>query len=362
MKTVTNLQKEIAIDLTASIIDALKMMDLADCKLLLVLEGNKFISLISIGDIQRGIISGVSINSGIKFVLRKEIVVATHKQSRESIFELMQFHRMEFMPVINDFGEISEIIFWEDIFKNENIQIGNTMTCPVVIMAGGKGSRLKPITNIIPKPLVPIGEKPIMEWIIDSFVQKGVNRFYTSVNYKKEMIQNYFDDIKDKKYEINYFVEEKPLGTAGSLHLLIGQLKETFFVSNCDILIKDNYEEMLKFHKENKNDLTVIAVIKNYSIPYGTIEMEKDGLLVSLKEKPDLTFYVNAGMYILEPEVLTEIPENQFFHITDLMIKLKSQSKRVGVYPVSEGSWYDIGEWDQYNESLKRLGLSTINL
>src|SRR5690606_35752304 len=121
------------------------------------------------------------------------------------------------------------------------------------IMAGGKGTRLKPLTNIIPKPLIPIGEKPIIEWIIDSFNQVGVSKFWVSVNYKKELIQSYFNQLESKTYEINFFEEVNPLGTAGSLHLLKGRLKETFFVTNCDILVRDDYSEILNYHIENKN-------------------------------------------------------------------------------------------------------------
>jgi dTDP-glucose pyrophosphorylase len=356
----TNRIKSVSISPSATLIDALKQMDAIEKKLLLVVLENKFVSLLSIGDIQRAIIAGKELTISITEILRKDILVANSNQSKEEIHQLIQHHRMEFIPVLSGNNQIHEIIFWEDVF-NELPQAEATInfTCPMVIMAGGQGSRLKPITNIIPKPLIPLGDKPIMEWIIESFHKLGSRKFYASVNYKKEMIEQYFGDLS---YDIDYFVEEKPLGTAGSLHLLLGKLTETFFVSNCDILIKDNYQAMLDFHRQNKNDLTAVAVVKNYEIPYGTLETTKDGILTDMKEKPSFHFLVNAGMYILEPHVLNDIPTNEFFHITELMLKLKNENKRVGVYPVSEGSWFDIGEWDKYNDSMRRLGLNNMKL
>jgi dTDP-glucose pyrophosphorylase len=352
--------KQITIHPSATIIEALKQMDAIEKKLLLVLSDNQFVSLLSIGDIQRAIIAGKDLTTPVAAILRKDILVAHINQTIEEVHQLIQLHRMEFMPVLSGNNQIHEIIFWEDVFQEApQPEIKNDFTCPMVIMAGGQGSRLKPITNIIPKPLIPLGEKPIMEWIIESFYKLGSRKFYASVNYKKEMIKQYFDDLN---FDIDYFVEEKPLGTAGSLHLLLGKLNETFFVSNCDILIKDDYQAMLDFHKQNKNDLTAVAVVKNYEIPYGTLETTTDGILTDMREKPSFHFLVNAGMYILEPHVLNDIPHNEFFHITELMLKLKNENKRVGVYPVSEGSWFDIGEWDKYNDSMRRLGLSNMNV
>ena len=352
--------KQISIHSSASIIDALKQMDAIEKKLLLVVSDNQFVSLLSIGDIQRAIIAGKELTTAVSEILRKDILVANINQSKEEIHQLIQLHRMEFMPVLASNNQIHEIIFWEDVFQEApQLEVQFDFTCPMVIMAGGQGSRLKPITNIIPKPLIPLGEKPIMEWIIESFHKLGSRKFFASVNYKKEMIKQYFDDLN---YDVEYFVEEKPLGTAGSLHLLLGKLNETFFVSNCDILIKDDYQAMLDFHRQNKNDLTAGAVVKNYEIPYGTLETTTDGILTDMREKPSFHFLVNAGMYILEPHVLNDIPKNEFFHITELMLKLKNENKRVGVYPVSEGSWFDIGEWDKYNDSMRRLGLSNMNV
>ena len=215
-------------------------------------------------------------------------------------------------------------------------------------MAGGQGTRLRPLTNVLPKPLIPIGEQTMMEDIMDRFVECGCKSFYVSVNYMAEFIRHYFDNFSKHKYTIEYFQEDKPLGTAGSLHLLKGKINDTFFVSNCDSILDEDYGEILRYHRENKNEITVVSVMKSIYIPYGTLETGEDGLLKVIQEKPELTFKINTGMYILEPHLLNEIPSDRVYHITYLIDKLVKEKRRVGVFPVNEGSWTDVGNWDEY--------------
>jgi dTDP-glucose pyrophosphorylase len=347
--------KKRSIACEATLVQALKQMDAMDCKLLLVFADNVFYSILSIGDIQRAIIKGVNLQEKVETILRKNIRLGHEQDDDRELKELMQKHRMEFLPILNADGHLKEVLFWDELFGSEEHEV-STLHVPVVIMAGGKGARLKPITNIIPKPLIPIGDKPIIELITDSFVKVGVTEFFVSVNYKKEMIKRYYDELPDKSYQMHYFTEDEPLGTAGSLFLLKEKLKETFFVTNCDILIKQDYAEILDYHYQHKNELTLVAALKHYSIPYGTVKTGEGGSLKSFREKPDMQFLVNAGMYILEPHLLNEIPENSFFHITDLIDTIKRRGGNVGVFPVSEGAWMDIGEWKEYNKTVAKLG------
>jgi len=331
----------------ATLLEAFKKMDALDKKLLIVLIENKFYGLLSAGDIQRAIIQNKPLETQVADVLRANIRIAKPQDSFETIRQMMFDFRMELCPVVNDKQEIVEIYFWEDVFQEKEPQPKKQFDLPVVIMAGGFGTRLKPITNVLPKPLIPIGEKTILEHIFQRFAKHGCNTFHISVNYKAELIEYYLKN-QNLPYRLFYFKEDKPMGTAGSLSLLKNKIKETFFVSNCDILIEQDYSEILDYHKTNKNEITIVAALKHYPIPYGTIETTSNGQLVSLHEKPELTFKINSGMYILEPHVLNQIPENQFFHITHLIEKIHQNGGNVGVFPVSEKSWKDIGEWDEY--------------
>ncbi len=344
-----------------SLLIALKRMDELDNKLLIVMNGDRFQGLLSIGDIQRYFIKHQSFEVAAQVAMRKNIRVASVDDSFDYIKSMMLEYRIEFMPVIDQHGSLSKIIFWEELFGKETRSKSQPISLPVVIMAGGQGTRLRPITHVIPKPLVPIGELPIIRIIMDNFVDDGCHEFFISVNYKSEMIKSYFGSLDDSPYRISFFEEDRPMGTAGSLSLIKDRINSTFFVSNCDIIIQEDYTEIYKYHKESSNEMTAVAFVKEVVIPYGTFEMGKNGLLDSLAEKPRYTFLVNAGLYILEPHLLAEIPEDELFHITHLMEKIISRSGKVGVFPINEGSWLDIGQWQEYQKTLKRFG-SEINL
>ncbi len=345
---------QICIAENSSILDALKQMDIVKHRLLIVTNDGKFCSMLSIGDIQRAIIKGVDLSRPVSVILRDKTNVATLHDSRESIKNYMEIHKNEFMPIVDDDHNIVEVFFWDELFNTEVIHRTAEFNLPVIIMAGGKGTRLRPLTNVLPKPLIPIGEQTILEDIMDRFVECGCHEFYISVNYKADIIKRYMSNLDKPQYHITYFQEDKPLGTAGSLHLLKDKINDTFFVSNCDIIIEEDYGEILKYHRENHNEITVVAAIKDLSIPYGTLETKEDGLLSNIKEKPEYTFKINTGMYILEPGLIDEIPQNEFYHITFLIEKLMNEYRRVGVYPINKGSWIDVGNWEEYMKYIKK--------
>jgi len=341
----------------SSLLVALKQMDAVSRRLLIVdSESFNNITLISIGDIQRYLIRNQNLDSPIRNALRDNIIMATESDNEDNIRKSMITHRIEFMPVLDHDGSIMKIIIWEDLVDEEAIIQKSGLSCPVVIMAGGQGTRLRPITHIIPKPLIPIGEKPIMQIIVDHFRNAGCKDYFFSVGYKAKMIKAFFDDIVDKDYNITYYKEDKPMGTAGSLSLIKDKINSTFFISNCDVIIEQDYNEIYKYHTSNGNELTAVAFVKDMKIPYGTFEVEENGILQSLVEKPEFTFLVNAGMYILEPHLLNEIPDDDFFHITHLMENIIARKGKVGVFPISEGSWLDIGQWKEYQKTLKKYG------
>lgn len=340
--------------IVSSIIEALRKMDVEKTKVLFVFDHVKFQGILTVGDIQRAIIKGIDLNQSISEILDKNKIYASTEESIDSIKDKMSRLRAECMPVIDVNGNLSKVYFWKDLFSEKKQKDLPKLNIPVVIMAGGVGSRLAPLTNIYPKPLIPIGEKTIVETIMDKFVDYNCNNFYISVNYKADTIRNYFDFIHNNQYNIHYFQEEKPMGTAGSLRLLKDKIDSTFFVSNCDILIEEDFSEILNYHRNNRNELTVVAAVKTLSLPYGTIITGENGLLESIEEKPTLSFKINTGLYILEPSLLSDIPDD-FFHITHLMEKLKNEGRRVGVYPISQNDWKDMGDWSEYLKMIKVL-------
>lgn len=339
-----------------SIVKTMKLMDETFTKIMLVFDENKFIGIITNGDLQRAIIANIPLNTHIREIINNEGKIYAHiNDDCETIREWMITKRAELMPIVDENNNLVDVIFWDDILEGTSQKtLFTSINIPVVIMAGGKGSRLAPLTNVYPKPLIPIGEKTIVETIMDKFVAHNCHDFYMSVNYKADTIKNYFDFINNPDYNINFFQEEKPLGTAGSLRLLKDKINSTFFVSNCDILIEEDYSEILNYHRNNHNELTVVAAVKTISIPYGTITTGENGILESIEEKPTLSFKINTGLYILEPSLIDEIPD-EFYHITHLMDKLKSEGRRVGVYPISQNDWKDMGEWNEYLKMIKVL-------
>ena len=337
MNNISKIENKI-ISVNDTIISALKQMDGHRTKLVFVFDCDKFEGILTIGDIQRAIIRQANLSDPVSKILVKDKIYASDKDSMEHIKDVMFKELIDCMPVLNYVGEIVDVLFWHDVFTEKVEDSRPKIDLPVVIMAGGKGTRLKPITNVIPKPLVPVGDKTILEVIMDQFEGIGCHKFYMSVNYKADMMEFYFSQL-DHKYDIDFFMEDKPLGTIGSVSLLKGKIVTPFFVSNCDSI----------------NDMTIVTMVKSFKIPYGVIETGEDGLMVSLKEKPEHTYMVNTGVYLLNPELIDEIPEDEFFHITHLMEKVKARGGRVGCFPVSEDAWKDMGEWPEYLKMIKVL-------
>lgn len=340
---------------SASLLDAMRKMDERSVKTLFVLCNDHFEGIITLGDIQRAIINNIPLSAPLNHILSKNKVYGYLSDEEDCIKEKMRKMRAEVMPILDESGELVDVWFWNDLFKKADLPQREKISLPVVIMAGGKGTRLKPITNVIPKPLVPIGDKTILETILDQFEEIGCTKFYMSVNYKADIMKYYLAQL-DHKYDIEFFQEEKPLGTIGSVSLLKGKITTPFFVSNCDSINEQDYRDVYDYHVSNHNELTIVTMVKSFKIPYGVIETGEDGLMVSLSEKPELTFQVNTGVYILNSSCIDEIPEGEFFHITHLMERIKSRGGRVGCFPVSEHSWKDMGEWSEY---LKMINVGT---
>ena len=215
-------------------------------------------------------------------------------------------------------------------------------------MAGGKGERMLPFTKVLPKPLLPAGNKAMVERIIDSFTQYGVSDIHMTINYMGDTIKAFFSD--KERLNINFIDENHPLGTAGGLKKISTKLKHPFFVSNCDTLIKTDLYEFYQFHIKNKYDISLIASLKNYQVPYGVCNVGKNGILLDLIEKPEQSYLISTGLYIINPTVLDLLEKDKYSDMTELMNLLKNDGGKIGVYPVSESSWIDVGQWKEYKQ------------
>jgi dTDP-glucose pyrophosphorylase len=333
-----------------SVKDAIKKLDEGGIGIIVVVDDiGKVVGVVSDGDFRRSVLTGVGLDAGVLRITNKKFRYLNKGYSKT---EATNFFKMETgieRLLVLDNGKLSDIITEKDF----DAGAGKTakLDNPVVIMAGGKGIRMEPFTRILPKPLIPIGDKTIIELIMDKYMEYGIDTFIISVNYKAKMIKSYFEDEKTE-YKISYIDELEPLGTAGSLKYLGKILKRPFFVSNCDVIINDKYNKILDFHNEGRYDLTLVASLKSHVIPYGVCEIDKNGALTRLIEKPESSLLVNAGMYILTPDILESIPSNTVYHMTDVIDGLRKQGRKVGVYPISENSWIDIGQWELYQNAI----------
>lgn len=346
LPSIKKIEKRV-IESVETLLEALRLMDAQKVKMLFVFKEEHFISILTIGDIQRAIVNNIALETLIEDVVDYNKQFAHIGEPIDDIKRKMLDLRAECMPILDKNGNLADVIMWSDLFEKEETALRPKINLPVVIMAGGKGTRLKPITNVIPKPLVPIGDKTILETIMDQFEDIGCHKFYMSVNYKADMMKYYLDQL-EHKYDIEFFQEDKPLGTIGSVSLLKNKITTPFFVSNCDIIIDQDYRDVYDYHIKNKNDLTIVTAVKSMTIPYGVIETGDDGIMTGLKEKPVETYMINTGVYILNPELIDLIPPKKFYHITHLMEKIKSEGGRIGCFPVSEHAWHDMGEWNEY--------------
>ena len=224
-------------------------------------------------------------------------------------------------------------------------------------MAGGKGQRLKPFTGILPKPLIPLGEKTITERIIMRFQKYGCNRFYMIVNYKKNFIKAYFAD-NEMNYNIQFVEEDKFLGTAGGLKLVQGKVTGDFFVSNCDILIDADYQEILEEHVRKQCVITLVCAHKKYQMPYGTVEGDEEGYVYNMQEKPVLSYNINTGLYVVNERFLEQIPQNTFVDMTELIKDCIKNKQKVGIYLIEEEQWLDTGQMEELEKTYTALKLN----
>ncbi|MDP8263019.1 MAG: sugar phosphate nucleotidyltransferase [Candidatus Ancaeobacter aquaticus] len=330
---------------------AMKMLTETAEKILFVTNRNfKLIGTLTDGDIRRGIIKGVKFQDSIENIMQKKFTsVRSNMQNIEQkVKEMMVKNKCEQIPVLNGAGKIVDVYFWTEFLENKTHIVTNSfLDNEVVIMAGGKGVRLDPFTRVFPKPLIPIGNKPVIEHIMEKFYTCGFRKFLYTLNYKKEYIKLFLkENMCD--YLIDWVEENEFLGTAGGLQLLENKLKDTFFVVNCDSLLGINYKEVLEWHKEHNAILTIVGSHSEHKIPYGILEMS-DEKLINLSEKPTHDYVINTGIYLMEPRILSYLKKGKYMDMNDLISKLINKEK-ITVYPIYDG-WIDIGQWKEYKNA-----------
>ncbi len=333
-----------------------KIQETSKRVLFIVDEAGRLAGTINDGDIRRWILKRGDLNSVVKKAYNKNPLFIYAGYDINDVKKLMLEHWAECIPVLGNDGKIKDVLYFSDIFGQPHIIRHGKLNVPVVIMAGGQGKRLDPFTRVLPKPLIPIGEKPIVEVIMDNFLDYNCKKFYMLLNYKADMIRAYFDGTKFAK-NIKYIYEDFPYGTAGGLQFLPKGLGRHIFISNCDMVIKADYSDIYNFHLKNNNDITIVSSMRHFKVPYGVIELNEQGRLLEIVEKPEHDHLVNTGMYLIKKDILSLIPKDKKqFHFTHLIKKVLSRKGHVGVYPISEKSWLDIGQWEEYWKNIKYFG------
>ena len=347
--------KDITAKLEITIREAMKALDKTSEKCLLVVDENKkLLGTLTDGDLRRGILSGMNFSENISECYHKDATTFTQgNYTQEDATRVLRDKKLDLIPIIDKNGKVVYYLTWSNINGGEqNKKVLDDVS--VVIMAGGKGTRMEPFTNVLPKPLIPIHEKPIIEHIIERFTDMGCSDFHLTVNHKGKILKAYFEELKHD-YSVSFVDENEPLGTAGSLQYLKGKFDKPFFVTNCDIIIKTDYVDLYEFHQKGGYDITLVASAKEYIIPYGTCELNGDGHLSHINEKPKYDFLINTGLYILNPDVLSIIPKNKLFHITHMIENLKNAEKKIGIFPIDDDAWIDVGQWAEYKKVMELL-------
>jgi dTDP-glucose pyrophosphorylase len=337
-----------------SLKEALKKLEETIFKCLIVVDKkNKLLGTITDGDIRRAILKGAKFDSLLRNYYFKNSVYFKNKigpKISNLIKKNISLNSSDLIPIVDSRKRVINVVLQEEILKTKKFKYKNKIdSVPVVIIAGGKGSRLMPHTSIIPKPLIPINDKSMIEHVIERFKNYGSKNFFVTVNYKKELLRAFFSKAL-KKFNIKIINEKVPLGTAGSLELLKRNLKSSFFVINCDSIISCNYVSLYQFHKKNNFALTVVVSKKNSTIPYGLCEINAKGNLININEKPKIDFLANTGLYVLDPKVLKLIPKKKSFDMNNLIEKLLKRKNKLGVFPINEDDWNDLGNWSDLNK------------
>lgn len=335
--------KTLCISPNATISEAISAIEKGTKQIALVINKQKvLIGIITDGDIRRSILKGLTLTTSVKEIMQKHFIKAQENVSPKQLLEIMRNTSHRHIPIVDKAGRIKDLAWITDLLKKKDSQY------TALIMAGGYGQRLKPLTDKLPKPLLPVGDKPIIGHIVKSLRKAGVRQINVSTHYKANLISEHFEKQENCDVEIKLLNESTPLGTAGALQLL-ERPQKPILVINGDILTHTDFDAMWLFHKENKADMTVGICQYNLQIPYGVVET--DGTkLTSLTEKPNLNLFINAGIYLIEPIVYDYLPQKKYLDMPDLIKILLQKKKNITSFPLTE-YWIDVGRLSDYKKA-----------
>jgi len=335
--------QNILVNQDISIRDALKIIDKSSKQICLVVENEKLIGTLTDGDIRRGFLNGLDLDSSIKSIVCKTPTICSPEDSKEKILMAAITNKLHQIPIVDNKGGLVGLKEIDELLKPKS------KTNSVVLMVGGLGTRLRPLTENTPKPMLEVGGKPILQTIIKGFAKSGFTNITMCLGYKSNVIQDFFKDGKAFEVNIDYIVEDKRMGTAGALTLLEKGFNEPFFVMNGDLLTNIDYEKMLDFHQINNSKATMCVREYDIEVPYGVVNIDNENI-VSIEEKPIHSFFVNAGIYLLEPECIDLIPKNEFYDMPTLFEKLIDVKEKTVSFPLKE-YWLDIGRLEDFKKA-----------
>lgn len=327
--------RQLSLSKTATVREVIALIDQGGAQVALITDDEHLIGLITDGDIRRALLKGESLESKACRIMRNEFISLQPNATADEALAVMRRESVHQIPVVDPNGRVTGLFLLEELLKPKKV------SNPVVIMAGGEGKRLLPLTRDCPKPMLQINGKPLLEMILERCIETGLNDFYFSVNYLKEQIREYFQDGSRWNVSIQYIEESSPLGTAGALALLSNRPTQPVLVLNGDVLTRVDYSNLLAFHVNNCSSATVCVRQHTTQIPYGVVHTS-DSRVVSFEEKPAQIHLINSGIYVLNPEVIDLLPKGKFFDMPDLLELAVRHDKAVNAYMIHE-DWLDVG-------------------
>ena len=327
-----------------SIRAAIRIIDSSTIQIALVVDAShRLLGTVTDGDVRRGILNGVSLDDKVERIMNTVPITRRVTDDRKVFFSKMRLKKIRQIPVIDDAGCLVGLDTEDEFLaptEKDNF---------VVLMAGGLGTRLKPLTESCPKPMLRIGGRPILETILLNFIEFGFRRFFISVNYMSSVIKSHFGNGSDWGVEVNYINEDQRLGTAGALSLISEKTSNPIIVMNGDLMTKINFSQLLDFHSEHRAKATMCVREYDFQVPYGVVKIDRHNI-TAIEEKPVLRLFVNAGIYVLEPEILDIIPKNLFFDMPTLFDDLISSGHEAIAFPIRE-YWLDIGHMEDFERA-----------